>query len=224
MKALLDAFNERQRQIDSEGWKPEHDDTHDAGELAAAAGCYAFAAVRQVCGLDPIAARGAGEGWPFRSAWWKPSTSPRRNLVKATALLLAEIERLDRAHVSDQPSPDTLSECWSLNDEKYRWTSLEELVDDNDDIEAGATVYRADPVRHTGSGYIDNSADVIERMGEQAYDQVGEFADDYPNPSPEAMRLLESFMKSWADEHCPPSFYAVENSRPYVIQQSDLEA
>ncbi|WP_110644100.1 hypothetical protein [Salinicola sp. CPA57] len=222
MKALLDAFNERQRQIDSEGWKPEHDDAHTDGELAAAASTYAWGACVQVTGhalpKTPPAV------WPFEKDWWKPSTSPRRNLVKAAALLLAEIERLDRAHVSDQPSPDTLSECWSLNEEEYRWTSLEELIDDNDDLEAGTTVYRADPVRHTGGGYIDNSADVIERMGEQAYDQVGEFADDYPNPSPEAMRLLESFMKSWADEHCPPSFYAVENSRSYVIQQSDLEA
>lgn len=93
-KALLDVFTERQRQIDAEGWTPEHDDEHDAGELPAAGGCYAFAAVRQVCGLDASAAR---DGWPFQAAWWKPSTSPRRNLVKAAALILAEIERLDRA-------------------------------------------------------------------------------------------------------------------------------
>ena len=37
-----------------------------------------------------------GELWPWLSSWWKPSTN-RRDLVKAGALILAEIERLDRA-------------------------------------------------------------------------------------------------------------------------------
>ena len=34
--------------------------------------------------------------WPWTSEWWKPSTR-RRMLVKAAALILSEIERLDRA-------------------------------------------------------------------------------------------------------------------------------
>ena len=32
---------ERQRQIEEEGWTPEHDDEHDCGELAMAAVCFA---------------------------------------------------------------------------------------------------------------------------------------------------------------------------------------
>jgi hypothetical protein len=32
---------ERQRQIEVEGWTPEHDAAHDGGELAIAAACYA---------------------------------------------------------------------------------------------------------------------------------------------------------------------------------------
>jgi hypothetical protein len=34
--------------------------------------------------------------WPWSQDWWKP-TNPRRDLVKAGALIAAEIERLDRA-------------------------------------------------------------------------------------------------------------------------------
>ncbi|MEB3421767.1 hypothetical protein VK682_24660 [Salipiger manganoxidans] len=34
--------------------------------------------------------------WPWDRKWWKPTT-PRRDLVKAGALIVAEIERLDRA-------------------------------------------------------------------------------------------------------------------------------
>tara|TARA_R110002049_G_scaffold73666_16_gene190280 strand:- start:774 stop:1604 length:831 start_codon:yes stop_codon:yes gene_type:complete len=88
--AARDVLAERQRQIDAEGWTPEHDDEHGAGEMAAAAGCYAFhAALGGWPDLSPYL-------WPWDKAWWKPTT-PRRNLVKAGALILAEIERLDRA-------------------------------------------------------------------------------------------------------------------------------
>lgn len=34
--------------------------------------------------------------WPFNQEWWKPTTA-RHNLVKAGALIAAEIERIDRA-------------------------------------------------------------------------------------------------------------------------------
>ena len=33
--------------------------------------------------------------WPWAAEWWKPKDC-RRNLVRAGALILAEIERLDR--------------------------------------------------------------------------------------------------------------------------------
>jgi hypothetical protein len=36
------------------------------------------------------------EGWPWDEKWWKPSTNPIRNLVKAGALIAAEIDRLQR--------------------------------------------------------------------------------------------------------------------------------
>lgn len=34
--------------------------------------------------------------WPWHSSWWKPSDDPIRNLVKAGALIAAEIDRLQR--------------------------------------------------------------------------------------------------------------------------------
>lgn len=83
----------------------------NAGDLALAAAAYALNAG---CHLNPHSQQGtddAPEFWPWiqrdndpdgRSifaAWWKP-TVPRRDLVKAGALILAEIERLDRAATS----------------------------------------------------------------------------------------------------------------------------
>lgn len=91
--AARDVLAERERQIHSEGWTPEHDDKYEMGELSSAAGCYAMFTLAFPPG-DPASF------WPWPSEWWKPSEERRRNLVKAGALILAEIERLDRAALS----------------------------------------------------------------------------------------------------------------------------
>lgn len=85
---------ERQRQIDVEGWTPEHDDAHDQGELLRAAFFYAAIGVD---GLTPDEIPARPEGWPWALDWWKPSLDPIRNLERAGALIAAEIDRLLRA-------------------------------------------------------------------------------------------------------------------------------
>ncbi len=94
-QAARDIVAERVRQVVKEGWLPSHDDQHAFGELAKAAGCYAWIAglsdeLRLILDAPPPI-------WPsnWGSDWWKP-TDRRRDLVKAGALILAEIERLDR--------------------------------------------------------------------------------------------------------------------------------
>ncbi len=72
------------RQIEVECWSTEHDDEHVNGEMALAAAAYA------VQFKHP-----AGRLWPWNPSWWKPG-GHRTNLVKAGALILAEIERIDR--------------------------------------------------------------------------------------------------------------------------------
>lgn len=88
--AAQDVLAERNRQIAAEGWTPEHDDEHTFGSLASAAGCYAMYTLAYPAG-DPH------PNWPWERTWWKPSQDSRRNLIRAGALILAEIERLDRA-------------------------------------------------------------------------------------------------------------------------------
>ena len=85
---------ERQRQIESEGWTAEHDDDYCDGVLARAGACYAEAAY-----WPEEEARSTPEDWPFDPEWWKPSPNPIRNLVKAGALIAAEIDRLFRMQV-----------------------------------------------------------------------------------------------------------------------------
>ncbi|NVM87595.1 hypothetical protein FHT32_001234 [Variovorax sp. SG517] len=97
--AARDVLAERQRQVGLEGFTPEHDDEHDAGELASAACAYALTAA------DKLSPYSQGDGnyeaihpsaWPWASEWWKPGTA-RRMLEKAGALIIGEMDRIDRA-------------------------------------------------------------------------------------------------------------------------------
>ncbi|RPM51676.1 hypothetical protein IPC1288_31205 [Pseudomonas aeruginosa] len=96
-QAWLDVQVERRRQVEAEGWTPEHDDEHSHGQMARAAACYALAG--SSAPNDGTAALLVSLAWPWDEQWWKPSTA-RRDMVKACALGLAEIERLDRVAAS----------------------------------------------------------------------------------------------------------------------------
>jgi hypothetical protein len=82
-----------ERQVEGEGWTTEHDDTHTDGEMSAAAAAYAFSAFIGMS-YRAFAAEPIGF-WPWDVEWWKPKT-PREDLVRAGALIAAEIDRLDR--------------------------------------------------------------------------------------------------------------------------------
>lgn len=99
-KALADVAAERKRQIADECWTPGHDDEHGNGEMAKAAACYCLTSRSpkqlQVSLKGPHQPLPIKAMWPWRMLWFKPK-NPRRDLVRAGALILAEIERLDRA-------------------------------------------------------------------------------------------------------------------------------
>jgi hypothetical protein len=76
---------ERARQITVEGYTAEHDTEHDRGQLALAAAAYALAA----SGRAPQ----GSVWWPFHGGY-KPGPEPLASLVKAAALIVAEMDRL----------------------------------------------------------------------------------------------------------------------------------
>lgn len=82
---------ERQRQVTIEGWTIQHDvDHHNDGDLSLAAIAYAWPQAGQ-SGLAP-------GWWPFETHYWKPKDR-LRNLVRAGALIAAEIDRLQAARL-----------------------------------------------------------------------------------------------------------------------------
>jgi hypothetical protein len=89
---------ERVRQLSEEGFDAAHDDQHTEGELSRAAACYAMGAVETITGREPMTWDDdfLSALWPWDRSWWKSKTA-RSDLVRAAALILAELERIDRA-------------------------------------------------------------------------------------------------------------------------------
>lgn len=92
---------ERKRQVSKEGWTAKHDDEHRRMEIMRAAAAYLlntweksglqFGAIER-----HVVAAAINVLWPWEKDFWKPSDKPIRNLVKAGALIAAEIDRLQR--------------------------------------------------------------------------------------------------------------------------------
>lgn len=91
MTVIDEIAAERCRQIEAEKWTYDHDDGHVCGEMAQAAGVYAIGAL-----LPGERDRVFARYWPWNQEWFKPKNS-RHDLIRAAALIVAEIERLDRA-------------------------------------------------------------------------------------------------------------------------------
>jgi hypothetical protein len=116
MSGLDKIAEERQRQIEEEGWTPEHDDKHESGAMALAAACFATP-VKLYQRNDTAVGLTFTDPWPWEMKWDKRLIfgSNRDNpgnvrphpqtyndaerielLTKAGALIAAEIDRLLR--------------------------------------------------------------------------------------------------------------------------------
>lgn len=89
---------ERERQLTAEGFSRESDQEYLRGELAKAATAYVqLAAMDLEAGTrDHIAWHGPAAVWPWAPEWWRP-VDARRDLVRAGALIAAQIDLIDSA-------------------------------------------------------------------------------------------------------------------------------
>lgn len=101
-QAFMDIMDERAHQKLS--YSEAHDDDHDAGELAYAAAAFAVPKNAQVDIMVGNRERWSRAGWAglatilWPTRWDLPtSAGNRQDLVRAGAMIVAEIERIDRA-------------------------------------------------------------------------------------------------------------------------------
>lgn len=83
---MLAVIAECRRQREIEKFDEAHDDANMAFELARAGACYAMA---------PGQPRLHPRIWPWDAEWWKPQ-DVRRDLERAAALIIAELDRYFR--------------------------------------------------------------------------------------------------------------------------------
>lgn len=87
--ALLVVQNERLRQISDKGYDYAHDDKFQEGQLARAAAAYALPSSRF---------SEAPSFWPWQEHQFNPQ-SHCQNLIRAGALVVAELERIERMKI-----------------------------------------------------------------------------------------------------------------------------
>lgn len=86
---------ERNAQIQVNGYTFAHDDEHTEAELARAAKCYLSLAIGETHPRFRIP-RTCPPTWPWQPKEWRPSTDPIKNLMRAGAMIAAEIDRIHR--------------------------------------------------------------------------------------------------------------------------------
>lgn len=194
---------ERERQIYQEGWTEEHDDKHVNNELALAAACYA---------VPDVFSQGY---WP--PTWdlsWHKSTTRIRDLVKAGALIAAEIERLQRIEIK-KAKEEYIPKIKELVDKAFK-----EFGEEGDNILILSACYYSEDARDTYE--IDEPLDRISfnessdynnlyfpigknwDLGDWKRDGVDEdkldiLYEDYTNPICEA--LTQCFIDCYAEDY-----------------------
>lgn len=92
-KGAFAVLSERWSQVAEKGWSETHDDQYQRDELALAAVAYALPEALRNMFLGSLT---LGQIlWPWDQTWWRPR-SRRDDLVRAGALIIAEIARIDR--------------------------------------------------------------------------------------------------------------------------------
>lgn len=116
---------------------------------------------------------------------------------------------------------------WSIDEDD--WTYGHECIEDlfdqlesDDELNEDITVFYGE--RKTPSTNFVGVSDIVDLMGERAYDVGGEFAYDYPDVTPKCpeWKELEDFLTQWQAKF-QPSFYTAVNVNKHVITQEDID-
>lgn len=116
--------------------------------------------------------------------------------------------------------------CWSRDGENFNSLEFCDILDDlrsdlDDEEIVGLVVYKAEAHTADGTNLIAMD-DIILLLSERAYDNYGERAEDWPDPSTGAVKKLEKYICNWIKKECPCNFWVVKNVQEYVITAEDI--
>lgn len=114
--------------------------------------------------------------------------------------------------------------AWSTDQENFSHESLGcalESLECAGELTEGRIVWFGDCRRPNPTKYI-TADDVLDTIGNAAYDDGGEHAEDYPEVSDEAKAELEAFLAEWLTKYCQPTFWMVDNVKEYTVTAADV--
>ena len=118
----------------------------------------------------------------------------------------------------------TTKECWSVDGEEFTFDSLGDLLDSRgDELRPGHKVWRG-TAKGPAMADLADADNVIEDIATRAYDFGGEFADGFPEVTPEHKAKLQAFLEQWLAECPSPRFYQVTNVVSYALTADDFTA
>ncbi len=97
---------------------------------------------------------------------------------------------------------------------------LQEIYDSCEELEVGGVIYYGEKVRP--SKIFITADEVIEMIGNNACDDGGEWAEDYPAVTAEQKKELEDFLIKW-QEQFEPNWFNIKNIKEYVVTEEDLK-
>lgn len=124
--------------------------------------------------------------------------------------------------IATDPAPEPRI-VWSADEERFSADSLDELLGEDHGFEVGSIVYFGEAAIPDPATWMD-ADDVIEQLASRAFDQCGEWADDYPTVSKEAKEELQVLLEQWASKYATPNFYTVKSVKEYELTAEDLKS
>lgn len=120
-------------------------------------------------------------------------------------------------------SVEAAETVWSLNGEDFIYDELDDALDalyNLDELAVGRVIEYGTAERPNRDWVT--ADDVIEQIGERAYDECGEWAEDFPSVSNEARAELSAFLSAWQATHCTATFWTVRNAKKYAVTAEDI--
>ena len=116
-------------------------------------------------------------------------------------------------------SATTAELVYSLDGENYRFDDLTELLaelEDGGDLGEGKTIHAGTAIRHKASEffYVDS---LVDDMQNRAYDEAGEWAEDFPDISKEQSKELGDLIGAWLDKNVNVNFWTVGDAKEIQI-------
>ena len=71
------------------------------------------------------------------------------------------------------------------------------------------------------SAFVPSVDYILENMGENAYDEAGEAAEDFPDASEEDREALQKLLETWANERLTVSFWTCDGEPERIEPEKD---